>query len=150
MGTSPTFDNQFTTMQYTVPTGKKAFVSTINESAGSVCAPTVKQCIGELVTTDLSGSEAGTFVRTNLFHLTMTLSLDLFQGINTKNIVVSHRLDSGAFEVLTQDANKCTASPPTTTESIPCILVTTAPDKKPTLVIVDVWAYQNGGWMTGN
>jgi len=150
MGTSPTFDNQFTTMQYTVPTGKKAFVSTINESAGNVCAPSLTQCYGELVTTDLSGAEDGTFTRANLFHLTMTMSLDLFQSVNTKFIKVSHRLEGGGFEVLTQDANKCTASPPTTTESIPCILVTTAPDKKPTLVIVDVWAYQNGGWMTGN
>jgi hypothetical protein len=148
MGTSPTFDNQFTTMQYTVPAGKKAFVSTVTESGGRVCAPEV-DCLGELVTTDLSAAEDGTFIRANLFHLTMTMSLDLFQGINPKFIKVSHQLDDGTFEVLTQDRNKCTADPPTTAESIPCILVSTAPDKKPDLVIVEVWAFKNGGWMAG-
>ncbi len=151
MGTSPTFDNQFSTMQYTVPAGKKAFVATLNESAGNLCPPDSSfTCFGELVTTDLSAAEDGTFTRANLFHLTMKVSLDLFKGGNTKSVKVFHQPDSGPLEVLTQDNNKCTSSPPTTTESVPCILVTTAPAKKPELLVVEVWAFKNGGWMTGN
>jgi hypothetical protein len=147
MGTSPTFDSQFSTMQYTVPAGKKAFVSTLNESVGNVCAPTLTQCVGELVTTDLSGAEAGTFTQSNLFHLAMTMSLDLVKDIapggNTKDVKVSHRLDSGAFEVL---STRCGSTPPASTET-PCVNITA--DKKAKLLFVDVWHFQNGGWMTG-
>jgi hypothetical protein len=144
MGTSPTFDSQFSTMQYTVPAGKKAFVATLTESGGNVCAPTLKECFGELVTTDLKAAEDGTFTRSNLFHLTMTMSLDLLPGGNTKGVSVSHRLDSGAFEVISQ---RCTSNPPSTSESIPCISVTA--DKKAGLLFVDVWHFQNGGWHAG-
>ena len=142
LSTSPTFDNQFTTMRYTVPAAKPAFTSELHESNGYVCDPRVT-CFGELVTTDLSEAEPGTFTASNPFHLTFKISLDIVPGGNTNAVVVSHKLDSGAFEVVSR---RCTSSPPAATE-LPCITVTK--DQKAKLLIVDAFGFENGGWQPG-
>src|SRR5438552_18647872 len=81
LGTSPTFDSQFSVLQYKVPAGKPAFVATESEGAGTLCS-TGLTCFGEVVTTDLSHADDGTFSRSNLFHLTITMNLDLLPGGN--------------------------------------------------------------------
>ena len=145
MSTSPTFDQQFTTLDYSVPAAKKAFTATMNESNGSSCAPTLTSCFGELVTTDLSEAEDGTFTATNLFHLQLTMSLGLFPGGNTDDIVLSHQLQGGGFEVISR---RCTTSPPGSTETLPCIKVTVLRGQTQ-LLIIDAWGFQNGGWHPG-
>jgi len=143
LGTSPGFDKQFSKLQYDVPAGKSAFVSTLAESSGYVCA-TGLTCFGELVTTNLSAAAAGTFSVSNVFHLTLTMSLDLVPGGNTNAIVVSHRRDDNTFEVVSR---RCASTPPGPAEQLPCIAVTK--DNKAKLLVVDVWGFENGGWMTG-
>ena len=143
LGTSPTFDSQFSTMQYNVPPGKSPFVSTLSESSGYICAADIS-CFGELLTTDLKDAESGTFSASNLFHLTMTMSLDLVPGGNTSGIVVSHLRDNDTFEIVSR---RCGSTPPSSSEQLPCITVTK--DNKAKLLIVDVWGFENGGWMTG-
>ena len=143
MGTSPTFDTQFSRLDYKVPVDKAAFGAKVTESNGFVCKPGIA-CFGELITTDLGDAAAGTFSGANPFHLTTTLSLDVVPGGNTSNIVMSHRLDSGAFETVDRE---CTSKPPSATEQLPCLRVTK--DNRAKLLIVDVWGVENGGWMTG-
>ncbi len=143
LSTSPTFDNQFTTLGYSVPAAKAAFTASLSESSGQACAPGLS-CFGELVTTNLSAAEGGTFTTSNPFHLKLTVSLDLVPGGNTKAIVMSHQLEGGAFEVISR---KCTSTPPTASEALPCITVTV--DKKTKLLVVDAWGFQNGGWQPG-
>jgi hypothetical protein len=144
MSTSPTFDQQFTTLDYSVPAAKKSFTAILNESNGTSCAPGI-ECFGELVTTDLTEAEAGTFSTTNLFHLRLTMSLDLFPGGNTDDIVLSHQLQGGGFEVISR---VCSASPPASTETLPCIKVTVVRGQTK-LLIIDAWGFQNGGWHPG-
>ncbi len=143
LGTSPTADSQFSSMQYAVPNGKSPFVATLGESSGSVCDPSLS-CFGELVTTDLSSADAGTFTASNLFHLTIAMSSDIADGGNTNGFVVSHRLDNGSFEVISQH---CSSSPPASSDPLPCFTI--SKDNKAKLLVVDVWAFQNGGWMVG-
>jgi len=143
MGTSPAFDTQFSKLGYRVPAGKAAFSATMSESSATVCAPGVA-CFGELITTDLSGAEGGTFSAGNPFHLTTTESLGIVPGGNTNTIVMSHRLDNNQFEVVNR---RCSATPPSPTEQLPCLKVTK--DNRAKLLIVDVWGVENGGWMTG-
>ncbi len=143
LSTSPTFDNQFTTLGYSVPAAKAAFTASLSESSGQACAPGLS-CFGELVTTNLSAAEGGTFTTSNPFHLKLTVSLDLVPGGNTKAIVMSHQLEGGAFEVISR---RCTSTPPTASEALPCITVTV--DKKTKLLVVDAWGFQNGGWQPG-
>jgi hypothetical protein len=145
MGTSPTFDQQFTTLDYSVPAAKPSFIASLNESNGSSCAPTLTSCFGELVTTDLTDAADGTFSPSNLFHLQLTMSLGLFPGGNTDNIVLSHQLEGGGFEVISR---RCTTSPPGSTETLPCIKVTVLRGQTQ-LLIIDAWGYQNGGWHPG-
>jgi hypothetical protein len=143
LSTTPGFDTQFSTLEYSVPAAKKAFAASLSESNGPACAPGIA-CFGELVTTDLSGADAGTFAAANVFHLRLTLSLDLLPGGNTKAIVMSHRLDSGAFEVISR---RCGSNPPAASEALPCIVVTV--DRKANLLTLDAWGFQNGGWHPG-
>ena len=145
LSTSPTFDSQFTSLQYNVPAGKPAFTATMNESLGQVCAPSV-QCFGELVTTDLHAAALGTFSADSPFHLQLTLDLALLPGGNTKGVVLSHRLDNGDFEVVSR---KCSASPPAPGEALPCLTVTVVTEKKAKLLVIDAWGIQNGGWHPG-
>jgi hypothetical protein len=140
LGTAPNFDQQFSTLQYTVPGGGKAFVSSMDESNGSVCAPTLT-CVGQLVTTDLSGAFAGTFSPANLFHLTITIPFNLRPSTP---IAISHRLDNGTFEIIRQ---RCSTTPPTSTSQLPCF--TLIEDPLGGILVADVWGFQNGGWMIG-
>ena len=143
IGTSPAFDTQFSNLAYRVPAGKAAFSATLAESHGSVCAPGVS-CFGEVITTDLSAAENGTFSAANPFHLKTTESLDVVPGGDAHAIVMSHRRDNGQFEIVSR---RCTSSPPSATEHLPCLKVTN--DHTAKLLVVDVWAAENGGWMIG-
>lgn len=145
LSTSPTFDSQFSSLQYDVPAGKPAFTATMNESLDQVCAPGIT-CFGELVTTDLRAAVVGTFSADNPFHLQVTLDLGLMPGGNTKAVVLSHRLESGDFEVISR---RCAASPPGASETLPCITVTVVTDKKLKLLVIDAWGIKNGGWQPG-
>ena len=146
MGTSPTFDSQFTTLQYKVPSGKSPFIATMDESAGTLCAPGVKECFGEVVTTDLSAADAGTFDSTNLFHLVMTIDYALFPGGSTKSIVVTHQPDIGPIETISR---RCSSDPPGAGETLPCITVSVVGQGKSKLLVIGAWGYQNGGWHPG-
>jgi hypothetical protein len=146
MGTSPTFDSQFTTLQYKVPAGKSPFTATMNESGGTLCAPGVKQCFGEVVTTDLSAADLGTFDSTNLFHLVMTMDYGLFPGGSLKSIVVTHQPDSGPIETISR---RCSSDPPSSTETLPCITVNVLGSGQSRLLVIGVWGYKNGGWQPG-
>jgi hypothetical protein len=146
LATSPTFDSQFTVLRYKVPAGNNAFVATVTESDGFVCAPTV-DCFGELVTTDLTDADPTSFSASNLFHLRMTISLDVAPGGSEDSYVVSHQLEGGSFEVLTTPEDTCSASPPATTDPLPCFIVTK--DNRNKLLIFDIFAFENGGWMPG-
>jgi hypothetical protein len=143
MATNPTYDAQFSKLQYDVPAGKPGFAASASEGSGSLCAAGLT-CFGEVVTTDLSGSAAGTFSATNLFHLTITISLDAVPGGNTSNVVLVHRRDDGLTEVV---STQCSGSPPTSSDRLPCIVVTR--DNKAKLLIIDAWGFLNGGWVPG-
>ena len=144
IGTSPTFDNQFSTLQYSVPTNRPGFVSGLEESAtGNVCPPTFT-CIGEVVTTDLSGAAPGTFAPSNLFHLTLNLSLSIVPpSAPLNNFFLWHRLDNGTLEKI---KTRCQTVPPTSTSTLPCITVAVVAGR----LVIDAWGVQNGGWQTGN
>jgi hypothetical protein len=146
LATSPTFDTQFSVLQYKVPAGKNPFVATLTESAGFVCDPTV-ECFGELITTDLTESDPTTFSASNLFHLRIAISLDVAPGGNTDDYVVSHQFENGSFEVLTTPEDTCNANPPTA-DPRPCFIVT-KDNSKAKLLIFDIFAFENGGWMPG-
>ena len=144
LGTDPTADAQFSALQFNVPDGKPAFKSKLSEAAGTLCDPSLKGCFGQVVTTSLPAAD-GTFTSTNLFHLTMTFSLsDPTVPKNTNNVVVVHQPDSGPAETISV---RCSSSPPASTDVLPCISVTK--DNSAKLLIIDVWAFHNGGWHPG-
>jgi hypothetical protein len=144
LGTDPTTDTQFSTLEFSVPNGKPAFRSELSEGAGTLCAPNLKGCFGQVVTSSLPAAD-GTFTSTNLFHLTMTFSLsDPAVPNNTNNIVVVHQPDSGVPETISV---RCSSSPPASTDALPCIRVTK--DNSAKLLIIEVWAFHNGGWHPG-
>ena len=144
LGTDPTTDTQFSTLQFSVPNGKPAFRSELSEGAGTLCAPNLKGCFGQVVTSSLPAAD-GTFTSTNLFHLTMTYRLsDPAIPNNTNNIVVVHQPDSGLPETISV---RCSSSPPASTDALPCIRVTK--DNSAKLLIIEVWAFHNGGWHPG-
>lgn len=145
LGTSPTVDTQFSALQFSVPSGKPAFKSELSEGDGTLCAPTLKGCFGQVVTTTLPAAD-GTFTSTNLFHLTMYFSLsDPAVPNNTNSIVVVHQPDPpGLAETISV---RCSSNPPASTETLPCIRVTK--DNQAKLLIIDVWAFHNGGWHPG-
>ena len=144
LGTDPTVDTQFSALQFSVPIGKPAFKSELREAAGTLCDPNLKGCFGQVVTTALPAAD-GTFTSTNLFHLTMTFSLsDPTVPNNTNSIVVVHQPDSGPAETISV---RCSSTSPSSTETLPCIRVTK--DNQAKLLIIDVWAFHNGGWHPG-
>jgi hypothetical protein len=144
LATDSTVDTQFSALQFSVPTGKPAFRSELSEAAGTLCAPNLKSCFGQVVTTSLPAAD-GTFTSTNLFHLTMTFNLsDPTVPNQTNNIVVVHQPESGPAETISV---RCSSSPPSSTETLPCIKVTK--DNQAKLLIIDVWAFHNGGWHPG-
>jgi hypothetical protein len=145
LGTDPTTDTQFSTLQFSVPNGKPAFRSELSEGAGTLCAPNLKGCFGQVVTSSLPAAD-GTFTSTNLFHLTMSFSLsDPAVPSNTNNIVVVHQPDPpGLPETISV---RCSSSPPASTDALPCIRVTK--DNSAKLLIIEVWAFHNGGWHPG-
>jgi hypothetical protein len=151
MGTSPIFDSQFSTLQYTVPNGKSAFTATMNESSGTLCGFDLT-CFGEVVTTDLSAADPNTFTATNLFHLVITMDAGLLPTGNTKSVVVVHQPDTGPAEEISL---RCPSStdPPSSTDTLPCIqvnLVTVGKGQdKVTLLVIGVWGFKNGGWVPG-
>ena len=142
LGTSPITDTQFSTLAYDVPPGKNAFLARESEGTGTVPCPDGLTCFGEVVTTDLSGSD-GVFSSSNLFHLTITTSLDVVPGGNVNSIVLVHVGDFGQEIIST----RCSSSPPASSDTLPCITVTK--DNKAKLLIIDAWGYQNGGWVPG-
>jgi hypothetical protein len=144
LGTSPTFDTQFSTLAYTVPAGKSAFLARQSEGTGSVPCPTGLTCFGEVITTDLSGAADGTFSSSNPFHLTITISLDAVPGGNVDNVALVHVRDNTTVEII---RTRCSSSPPAGSDTLPCITVTK--DNKAKLLIIDAWGYQNGGWVPG-
>jgi hypothetical protein len=140
LGTSPA-DTQFSTLKFTVPGGKAAFRSSLQESDGFVCAPELEgACFGQLVVTDLSGAAAGTFSPTNPFALTMTVSLDIAPAL--KDLAISHKRDDGTFEVI---RTRCASTPPAAGDALPCF--TPTKDNKEKLLVLQVFAYENGSWM---
>jgi hypothetical protein len=143
LGTSPTFDSQFSLLQYKVPAGKKPFVATLAESDGFVCHADLN-CFGELVTTDLTLADPTSFSASNPFHLTMKIGLDLVPGGNTNSIVVSHKPEVGPIEII---STRCSSNPPAATDTLPCIFV--SKDNKLKLLVIDIYAFENGGWMPG-
>jgi hypothetical protein len=141
LSTSPTVDSQFTSLQYDVPAAQSSFTATMDESDGQACAPGLA-CFGELVTTDLSAADPGTFTATNPFHLQVTM--DLLPETDPKTIVMSHQLDTGTFEVISR---RCGRARPPDAKRLPCITVKAR--KRAKLLIIDVFGYQNGGWHPG-
>jgi hypothetical protein len=143
LGTSPAFDSQFSVLQYKVPAGKKPFVATLAESDGYVCHASLT-CFGELVTTDLTLADPTSFSTSNPFHITMKIGLDLVPGGNTNFVVMSHKPEVGPIEII---STRCSANPPAATDTLPCITVTK--DNKLKLLVIDIYAFENGGWMPG-
>jgi hypothetical protein len=142
LGTSPTFDSQFSTLQYSVPTNQPGFVSGLEESSATVCPP-ARTCFGEGVTTDLSDAAAGTFSPSNLFHLTLNIALSSIPpSAPLSTVFLWHKLDNGTLEAI---RNRCQPSTPTASSQLPCITVTTAAGR----LIIDAWGFQNGGWVPG-
>jgi hypothetical protein len=140
LGTSPE-DTQFSTLKFAVPGGKSAFLSSLQESNGFVCAPELEDaCFGQLVVTDLSGAAAGTFSASNPFELTMTLSLDIVPSL--KDLAISHKRDNGTFEVI---RTRCASTPPAAGDALPCF--TPTKNNKDKLLVLQVFAYENGSWM---
>ena len=141
LGTSPA-DVQFSTLRFSVPGGKTAFVSSLAETNGFVCAPELGDaCFGQAVKTDLSGAAAGTFSPSNPFALTMTVDLDLAPG-NLKDLAISHQRDDGTFEVI---RTRCANTPPVSGDALPCF--TPTKNNKDKLLVLEVFAFQNGWWM---
>lgn len=132
----------FSKFSYDVPLGKSAFLGSVAESDAYVCDASIT-CFGQLVRTDLSGAEAGTFLSTNPFHLTLIESLDIVPG-NTSSLVVSHQLDDGSFEVV---RTICSSDPPASSDTLPCFKF--SKDNKAKLGFFSIWADRNGGWMPG-
>jgi hypothetical protein len=147
LGTSPTFDSQFSVLKYKNPADNEPFVATLTESDGFVCAPTL-DCFGELVTTDLPDPTA--FSESNLFHLRITISTDVAPGGNINDYVISHQFDdSTSFEILDQD-DHCAANPPAATDTFPCFTPSKGTlDNGVKVLIFDIFAFENGGWMPG-
>lgn len=145
LGTSPTVDAQFSTLAFNVPPGRAAFLAKESEGTDTLPCPAGLTCFGEVVTTDLSGAEAGTFSSSNLFHLTITISLDSVPGGNTDNIALVHLRDNATIPEVIR--TRCSSSPPAGSDTLPCITVTK--DNKAKLLIIDAWGYQNGGWVPG-
>jgi hypothetical protein len=143
LGTSP-FETQFSDLEYTVPVGKTPFVARLSESGGYSCDPSLR-CFGQLVTTDLTLADPTTFSASNPFHLTMGIDFALVPGGNTNRLAVSHRLQDGTFEVI---RTRCSANPPAPKDALPCITTLTK-IKKEKLLVVDLYAFRNGGWMVG-
>lgn len=152
LGTSPTFDSQFTTLQYTVPSGKSAFTATLNESSGTLCGLGSNgkplSCFGELVTAHLP-ADAGTFSQTNPFHLTFTLvPADFSASVGTiTSVAVVHQPDVGPLETI---STQCSANPPPTTDPLPCIVVTKVNQGQTKFLVVDLYGVNNGGFRIGN
>jgi hypothetical protein len=148
LGTSPTFDSQFSTLAYKVPTGHAAFTATMNESNGTQCPAGAKQCVfGELVTVHLP-ADPGTFSSSNPFHLTITLIPSDF-GVSsgsTSSVVVVHQPDSGPAETISA---RCSSNPPPTTDSLPCIVVNKVGQGQTKLFVIDLYGVNNGGFQTG-
>jgi hypothetical protein len=143
LGTSPTFDSQFSTVAFKVPLGHSAFQSLLSEAAGTLCSDLVKQCFGEVVTMHLP-ADTGTFSSTNPFHLTITLVPADF-GVtvgNTSSVAVVHQLDSGQIETIT---NRCSATPPAASDALPCIVVTKINQGQTKLLVIDLYGVDNGG-----
>jgi hypothetical protein len=138
LGTSPTFDSQFSTVQYAVPATKAAYLATLDEGAGSLCAAGYS-CFGEVVTLHLETD--GSF----RFHLAVTVSLDLVPGGAVNKIVLVHLADNSSTpEVISRH---CSANPPPATETLPCLTVTK--DNKAGVAIIDAYGVDNGGWTPG-
>jgi hypothetical protein len=145
IGTSPTFDNEFSTLQYSVPSNRPGFVSGLEESAGGNVCPAGFFCLGETITTDLSGAVAGTFSPSNLFHLTLNISLSILPpSAPLSNVFLWHRLNNGTLEKI---KTRCQTTPPTATSVLPCISVVA--DQVSGRLIIDAWGFQNGGWVPG-
>jgi hypothetical protein len=144
LGTAP--DATYSKFAFDVPTGKSAFLSSVADSNTYVCDPSIT-CFGELVRTDLSGSQAGTFSSTNPFHLTIIEDLGLVPG-NTNSLAVSHQFDDGSFEVI---RTRCKSDPPTSADTLPCFTYDTFFDKdlKEKFGLFSIWGFRNGGWMPG-
>ena len=144
LGTAP--DTTYSKFAFDVPAGKSAFLSSVAESNTYTCDPSLT-CFGELVRTDLSGSQAGTFSATSPFHLTIIEDLGLVPG-NTSSLAVSHQLDDGNFEVI---RTRCKSDPPTSADTLPCFTYDTFFDKelKEKFGVFSIWGFRNGGWMAG-
>ncbi len=148
LGTDPTFDSQWSTVVYKVPTGKSAFTSSLSEDPqGTLCAAGLKQCFGEVTTLSLP-ADPGTFSPTNPFHLTITLvPADFGVSVgNTSSVVVVHQPNSGPVETI---STRCSANPPPATDPLPCIVVTKINQGPTKLLVVDVYGVNNGGYHTG-
>jgi hypothetical protein len=145
LGTAP--DITFSKFSFDVPVGKSAFLSSVAESSNSACDPSLS-CFGQLVKTDLSAAQAGTFSSGNPFHLTIIESLDIVPG-NTKSLVVSHQFDDGTFEVI---RTRCSSDPPAASDTLPCFTFSTFTDKvtKQKYAAFSIWGFRNGGWMPGD
>jgi hypothetical protein len=142
LGTSPTFDSQFSVLAFNVPPGHAAFTSSLDEGVGTLCDGS-HSCFGELVTAHLP-ADTGTFSTSNPFHLTITLVPKDF-GVNiggTTSVVVVHQPDVGLPETISA---RCSSNPP------PCIVVNKVnqPGNAPTLLVVDLYGVNNGGFRIG-
>lgn len=148
LGTDPTTDTQFSSLKFTVPNGKPAFQSELAEGAGTLC----DSCFGQLVTVSLPAAD-GTFTPTNLFHLTMTYNLsDPNVPNNTSNMVVVHQPGGDPPPLPETISARCSTSPPdppAASDALPCIRVTKDNQGQPKLLIIEVWAFHNGGWQPG-
>jgi hypothetical protein len=148
MGTSPTFDSQWSTLQYKVPPGKSAFLADMSEGVDDLC-PSVKDGVNiskcfdgaEKVTTVLP-AEVGTFSQTNPFHLTINIDQNLITG-NLDNVKMIHRGGSGT-EIISLH---CAQIPPLPTDTLPCITV--AHDSNAKTDVIGAYGFQNGGWVPG-
>jgi hypothetical protein len=135
LGTSPA-DVQFSTLRFSVPADKSAFLASLAEGGGSIC-PAGATCSTELVTTNLAGAAAGTFSPQNPFTLTLTLQLDLLASRNLKDFVVYHVKDDGTLETISALCS-------TSAGALPCFTLTK--DNRQKLLIVEIKAWENGRW----
>jgi hypothetical protein len=148
LGTSPTFDSQWSTVAFKVPAGHAAFNSNLSEGAGTLCAPSVTKCFGEVVNLSLP-ADSGTFSATNPFHLQITLIPGDFNATNTdfSNMVIVHQPDGvGAQPEVIK--TKCTANPPVS-DSLPCFFPTKIQGSLK-LWVIDIYGVSNGGWHPGS
>lgn len=140
LGTSPA-DVQFSTLTFKVPADKASFLASLSEGSGSIC-PTGKTCSTELVRTDLSGGLAqGVFSPQNPFTLTLTFDLGLLGSRNLKDFVIYHLKDDNTLETISA---RCSASPPASTDPLPCFNLSKVNQQGQQLAIVEIWAWQNG------